>query len=155
MEIEETQKILEACDFFKGLDTAQLARITRICRACRFEAGETIYRQGGVGDELFIIAEGQVMLERAVSVGSRKGTVPVAVLGKGKIMGGWSTLLNEPHMLMLSAVCKRPSVLLAIKGVDLRQQMTGDIQLGFRILEKLCLLLRERVQATLGAMDNI
>jgi hypothetical protein len=108
-----------------------------------------------VGDELFIIAEGQVMLERAVSVGSRKGTVPVAVLGKGKIMGGWSTLLNEPHMLMLSAVCKRPSVLLAIKGVDLRQQMTGDIQLGFRILEKLCLLLRERVQATLGAMDNI
>jgi hypothetical protein len=33
--------------------------------------------------------------------------------------------------------------------------MTDDIRLGFRILEKLCLLLRDRVQATLGAMDNL
>jgi CRP-like cAMP-binding protein len=155
MEMDEIRKILEACEFFKGLDAGQLARIIPICRACHFQAGETIYRQGGVGEELFIIAEGQVMLERAVSVGSRKGTVPVAVLGKGKIMGGWSTLLNEPHTLMLSAVCKRPAVLLAIKGVDIRELMTRDIQLGFCILERLCILLRERVQVTLGAIDNI
>jgi hypothetical protein len=81
--------------------------------------------------------------------------VPVAVLGKGKIIGGWSTLLNETHVLMLSAVCQRPAVLLAIKGADLRQRMTGDIALGFRILEKLCLLLRERVQVTLGALNSL
>jgi CRP/FNR family cyclic AMP-dependent transcriptional regulator len=155
MQTDEVRNILEACEFFKGLDSGQLAGITPICRSCRFEAGETIYRQGGVGEEIFIIAEGQVMLERAVSVGPRKGTVPVAVLGKGKIMGAWSTLLNEPHTLMLSAVCRRPAVLLAINGPELRQRMTADILLGFCILEKLCLLLRERVQATLGAMDNL
>ncbi len=155
MQTDEVQTILETCEFFKGLDPTQLAIIAPICRPCRFDAGETIYRQGGVGEDIFIIAEGQVMLERAVSVGIRKGTVPVAVLGRGKIIGGWSTLLNEPHTLMLSAVCKRPAVLFAINGVALRQRMTGDILLGFRILEKLCLLLRERVQATLGAMDNL
>jgi CRP-like cAMP-binding protein len=155
MQTDDVRNILETCEFFKGLTSSQLASITPICRPCRFDAGETIYRQGGVGEELFIIADGHVMLERAVSVGPRRGTVPVAVLGKGKIMGGWSTLLNEPHTLMLSAVCKRPAVLLAVKGADLRQLMTEDIQLGFRILERLCLLLRERVQATLGAMDNL
>ena len=155
MKTDEVRNILETCDFFKDLDGSQLTSITPICRPCRFEAGETIYRQGGVGGEIFIIAEGQVMLERAVSVGPRKGTVPVAVLGKGKIIGGWSTLLNETHTLMLSAVCRRPAVLLAITGAELRQHMTADILLGFRILEKLCLLLRDRVQATLGAMDNI
>jgi hypothetical protein len=63
--------------------------------------------------------------------------------------------LNEPHTLMLSAACRRPAVLLAIQGAQLRKSMTADILLGFRILEKLCLLLRDRVQATLGAMDNI
>jgi CRP-like cAMP-binding protein len=155
MQTDDVRKILEACEFFNGLDGKQLTSIIPICRPCRFDAGETIYRQGGVGEEIFIIAEGQVMLERAVNVGLRKGTVPVAVLGKGKIIGGWSTLLNEPHTLMLSAVCRRPAVLLAINGADLRQRMTDDIRLGFRILEKLCLLLRDRVQATLGAMDNL
>jgi CRP/FNR family transcriptional regulator, cyclic AMP receptor protein len=155
MQTDDIRTVLETCEFFKGLDPAQLAGILSICRPCRFEAGETIYRQGGVGEDIFIIAEGQVVLERAVSVGPRKGTVPVAFLGKGKIMGGWSTLLNEPHTLMLSAVCKRPAVLLAINGADLRRRMTGDILLGFRILERLCLLLRDRVQATLGAMDNL
>jgi CRP/FNR family transcriptional regulator, cyclic AMP receptor protein len=155
MQMDDIRTILEACEFFKGLDPAQLASIAPICRPCCYEAGETIYRQGGVGEEIFIIAEGQVVLERDVSVGPRKGTVPVAVLGKGKIIGGWSTLLNEAHVLMLSAVCKRPAVLLAIKGADLRQRMTGDIALGFRILEKLCLLLRERVQVTLGALNSL
>lgn len=155
MQMDDIRAILAACDFFKGLDSAQLAGIAAICRPCRFETGETIYRQGGLGEEIFIIAEGQVILERAVSVGPRKGTVPVAVLGKGKLMGAWSTLLNEPHTLMLSAVCKRPAVLLAINGAEFRRQMTGDILLGFRILEKLCFLLRDRVQAMLGAMDNL
>jgi hypothetical protein len=56
---------------------------------------------------------------------------------------------------MLSAVCRRPAVLLAINGAELRQRMSADISLGFRLLEKLCLMLRDRVQATLGAMDNI
>lgn len=155
MQTDEIRNILETCEFFKGLDDGQLAGIIPICRPRHYQAGETIYRQGGVGEEIFIIAEGQVMLERAVSVGPRKGTVPVAVLGKGKIMGGWSTLLNEPHTLMLSAVCRRPAVLLAISGAELRQRMTVDILMGFRLLEKLCLLLRDRVQATLGAMDNL
>jgi CRP-like cAMP-binding protein len=155
MQPDDIRTTLETCEFFRGLDGSQLAGITPICRPCRFEAGETIYHQGGVGEEIFIIAEGQVLLERAVSVGPRKGTVPVAVLGKGKIIGGWSTLLNEPHTLMLSAVCRRSAVLLAINGAGLRQRMTADILLGFRLLENLCLLLRDRVQATLGAMDNI
>jgi CRP-like cAMP-binding protein len=155
MQTDDIHRILEACEFFKGLAAPQLAGIVPICRPCRFAAGETIYRQGGGGEEIFIIADGQVMLERAVSVGPRKGTVPVAYLGRGKIIGGWSTLLNEPHTLMLSAVCQRPALLLAIRGADLRERMTRDIGLGFRILEKLCLLLRERVQVTLGALDNL
>lgn len=155
MQSDDIAGILGACEFFKGLDPKQIADIAPLCRPCRFDAGDTIYRQGGLGEEIFIIADGQVLLERAVSVGPRKGTVPVAFLGRGKIIGAWSTLLSEPHMLMLSAVCKRPALLLAIRGVELRERMTRDIALGFRILEKLCLMLRDRVQVTLGALDNL
>jgi hypothetical protein len=77
------------------------------------------------------------------------------MLGRGKIFGGWSTLLNERHTLMLSAVCRKPSVLVVLKGADLRRLMTGDIRLGFAVLERLCFLLRERLQLALGAIETL
>jgi CRP-like cAMP-binding protein len=155
MESSDIRKALEGCEFFKSLHPNQIATIIPICRFRRYAAGESVYRQGDSGEELFIIADGQVILERAVSVGARKGNVAVAILGKGRVIGCWSTLLDESHTLMLSAVCKKPSTLVALRGADLRGLMTSDIRLGFNILEQLCFLLRERVQLALGAMENI
>ncbi len=155
MEPTEIQNVLEGCEFFRGFDRQQLEGIAPICRVCRYEAGESIYQQGGLGDDLYIVAEGQVVLERSVCVGPRRGSVAVAMLGKGKIFGGWSTLLDERHTLMLSAVCRKPAVLAVLKGADLRRLMTGDIRLGFAVLERLCFLLRERLQFALGAIETL
>jgi CRP-like cAMP-binding protein len=155
MEISAVKKVLEECEFFKGLDRQQIESIAPICRACRYEAGESVYQQGGLGEDLHIVVEGQILLERAVSVGPRHGSVAVAMLGKGKIFGGWSTLLDERHTLMLSAVCRKPAVLVVLKGADLRRLMTGDIRLGFAVLERLCFLLRERLQLALGAIETL
>lgn len=155
MEMSAIQKVLEECEFFKGFDRTQAECIARICRVCRYEAGESVYQQGGLGEDLYIVAEGQVVLERAVRVGPRRGSVAVAMLGKGKIFGGWSTLLNERHTLMLSAICRKPAVLVVLKGAELRRLMTGDIRLGFAVLERLCFLLRERLQLALGAIETL
>jgi CRP-like cAMP-binding protein len=155
MEMSDIQKILEECEFFKGLDRQQIESIAPICRACRYEAGAVIYQQGGLGEDLYIVVEGPVVLERAVRVGARHGSVAVAMLGRGKIFGGWSTLLDERHTLMLSAVCRKPAVLVVLKGADLRRLMTSDIRLGFAVLERLCFLLRERLQLALGAIETL
>ena len=155
MDILDIPKALEACEFFKDFKPEQIATVAPICNIVRFDAGDVVYHQGGAGENLFIVAEGQVLLERAVSVGARRGSVAVALLGKGKIFGGWSTLLNQAHILMLSAVCRKPSVLVALKGAELRRLMTGDIKLGFTVLERLCFLLRERLQLALGAIETL
>jgi hypothetical protein len=155
MEALEIREIMLASDFLNGLNPEQIDSILPVCRIMRYEAGEGVYAQGGSGDSLFIIADGQVVLERAVSLGARKGTVAVAIIGKGKLFGAWSTLLGESHRLMLTAVCQKPTRLVAIKGGALRTLMNQDIRLGFVILEKLCFLLRERILHTLGAMENI
>jgi CRP/FNR family transcriptional regulator, cyclic AMP receptor protein len=155
MERSDIQRSLEECEFFKSLRPAQVESIAAICRMQRADAGEALYRQGELGEDLFIVVEGQVVLERAISVGARRGTVVVAMLGKGRIFGSWSTLLNEPHLLMLSAVCNKPALLVAFKGTELRRLMTADMQLGFGLLEKLCFLLRERLQLALGAIENL
>ena len=155
MERSDIQQALEACEFFKGLRPLQIDKVAAICRMQRSDAGAVLYRQGERGEDLFIVVEGQVILERAISVTARRGTVAVAMLGKGRFFGGWSTLLNEPHMLMLSAVCSKPALLVTLKGADLRRLMTADMQLGFDLLEKLCFLLRERLQLALGAIENL
>ena len=58
-------------------------------------------------------------------------------------------------ILMSSAACQKPTTILAVKGADLRQMMIGNTELGFNIMERLCFLLRDRLQATYGAMEKI
>lgn len=104
---------------------------------------------------MLIIAEGKVALERAVELGSRRGNVLIGLLGKGRVFGCWSTLIGEPHNLLSSALCQLPTKVLVLKGSDLREVMLQNTALGFRVLERLCFVLRDRIQAVYGAMEKI
>ena len=42
-----------------------------------------------------------------------------------------------------------------MRGARLRQMMTAKPQLGFSVLERLCFLLWDRIQAAYGAMEKI
>jgi hypothetical protein len=56
---------------------------------------------------------------------------------------------------MSSATCQKPTNVVAIKGTALRKMMIDNSELGFKILEKLCFLLKDRIQAAYGAMEKI
>lgn len=155
MQPAEMKQTLLSCEFFKGLGDKEIEDIAAICRSSTCENGEFIFRQGDFGQHLYIIAEGQVYLERSIELGTRKGSVVIETLGKGRVLGCWSTMLNEPHILMSSAVCQRSTTMLTVKGAELRDIMTKNTDLGFKIMEKLCFLLRDRIQAAYGAMEKI
>jgi hypothetical protein len=42
-----------------------------------------------------------------------------------------------------------------LKGAELRKDMVNDTGFGFNVMERLCLLLRERIQAAYGAMEKM
>lgn len=94
-------------------------------------------------------------MERSIDLGNRKGNVVIEALGKGRVLGCWSTLLGEPHILMSSATCQKQTKVAVIKGSDLRQMMIDSSKLGFNILERLFFLLRDRIQSAYGAMEKI
>ena len=56
---------------------------------------------------------------------------------------------------MASAACQKPTTVVAIRGSDLRQMMMDNSKLGFNVLERLCFLLRDRLQSAYGAMEKI
>jgi len=155
MNPSEIAGVLEASEFFKGFEKGHIEEIGNLCQAETYGPGEVIFQQGDFGENLYIIAEGHVFLERALDLGARKGSTVIGILGKGRVLGCWSTLLGETHKLMSSARCQRPTTVIALKGPDLRAMMLSNRELGFPVLEKLCFLLRDRIQAAYGAMEKI
>ena len=155
MDHDEIKQILERCEFFKGLQEPYIENIIGLCRIQNYEPGEYVFSQGDFGEYLYVIAEGHVSLERSMDLGTRKGNAVIGLLGKGRAMGCWSTLLGQPHTLMSSAVCRKPTTVVSFKGTALREIMMDNHDLGFSLMESLCFLLRDRLHGALGAMENI
>ena len=146
---------LEKCDFFKGLDKADVERISGLCQLRNYAVGETVFKQGMPGEHLYIIVDGMVFLERTIDLGSRKGRVTIETLGRGRVLGCWATLLEQPHVMMSTAICQEKTRILVLKGADLRRLMVKNELFGFNIMEKFCQLLLERIQAAYGALEKI
>ena len=155
MDRPEMKHALESCEFFKNLKKSEISKIAGLCQVNTYDSGEYVFRQGDYGEHLYVIVDGYAHLERTIDLGERKGSVVIEALGKGRVLGCWSNLLGIPHILMSSATCQKPTTVIAIKGVDLRQIMIGNTALGFNIMERLCFLLRDRIQAAYGAMEKI
>ncbi len=151
----DIQTTLQASRFLKRISAEHLDTIAAFCSIDTYPAGTYVFRQGDFGEDLYIIVDGYIFLERTIDIGSHKGSVVIDALGKGRTLGCWSTLLGEPHVLMSSANCQKDSTVLRLKGRQLRECMERDTQFGFFMLERLCYLLRDRIQAAYGAMDKI
>ena len=155
MNRKEIEYALESCEFFKLLGKNEILEIASLCQVNAYKACEYVFQQGDHGEHLYIIAQGYIYLERSMDLGKHKGNIVIDALGKGRVLGCWSTLLDIPHTLMSSAICQKPTTVLVIKGSDLRQIMIGNTKLGFNLMERLCFLLRDRIQAAYGAMEKI
>jgi CRP-like cAMP-binding protein len=149
------RETLQTCNFLKNISPEHLTTIVAFCSIEEYKAGDYVFRQGDFGDDLFVIVDGYIFLERAMDIGRHKGSVVIDALGKGRTLGCWSTLLGESHVLMSSANCQKDSTVVRLKGSPLRKCMEEDTPFGFFMLERLSFLLRERIQAAYGAMDKI
>ena len=90
-----------------------------------------------------------------MKLGSREGRVVIATLGKGRVFGCWSTLLDASHVMMLTTLCQKPSKIILLKGTELRELMLSNARFGFNVMERLCFLLRDRIETAYGAMEKI
>lgn len=155
MPAPDIRSILQTCGFLENISTSHLATVMTCSSLDHYNAGAYVFQQGDICENLFIIAEGYVFLERAMDIGHHMGSVVIDALGRGRTMGCWSTLLGETHVLMSSASCQKDTTVIRLDGRQLRKCMQADTCFGFFMLERLCFLLRERIQAAYGALDKI
>ncbi|WP_028321358.1 Crp/Fnr family transcriptional regulator [Desulfatiglans anilini] len=155
MNRQEIEEALSNCELFCDLAAEDIRQLATLCEVKPFRAGEPVFRQGDLGQHLYIVLDGHVLLQRSVDLGHQKGHVAIGLLGSGRVFGCWSTLLDQPHNLMASAVCQKPTRVLVMNGKDLRRMMVDKRELGFDLLEKLCVILRDRIRSAYGAMEKI
>lgn len=159
MDTKKIGQIFKQCELFEELSEKELQAIAELGRMESFKAGDTIFGQGSLGTNLYILSKGQVSLERKVDLGGApKAKITVFVFKEQpnrRLMGCWCGLIGKQHVHMCSAICDKPTEVVSISCSDLRAIMTKDPSIRIKMLEKLILLLRDRIDSSYGAFETL
>jgi CRP-like cAMP-binding protein len=147
---------LKSCELFASLAEEEMQALTGLlgdaCEWVTYEAGEHVFDQGEISSRLYVIASGQVLLQRSVSLGRKDANLPLGLLGRGRAMG-WSALLYGPRYATASAMCQKPSELVTVEGAALRAALEQQPVIGFKVMDRLASMLGERLRAAYNTMD--
>jgi len=159
MDLEDVIKTLRKCELFSDLSATELRAIAKSGSVEEYQPGDTIYKQGDLGTNLYVLSKGQVSLHRKLMIGpTRTADATVYVLRetpRRRLMGGWYTLVGEQHIQMCSARCDKPTKVVSIDCSVLREVIVKNPGIRMKILEKLVLILRDRMESSYTAMETL
>jgi CRP-like cAMP-binding protein len=159
MEPGKIVKTLKKCELFKDLTEDELHSIAKMGKIEAYDTGDEIFQQGNVGTKLYVLCEGHISLYRKINLGkSRKGFASVYEARETpyrRLLGGWSALVGKRHVQMCIARCESPSKVISITTENLRTFFEKDIEIRVKILEKLVLLLRDRLESSYSALQTL
>jgi CRP/FNR family cyclic AMP-dependent transcriptional regulator len=113
-----------------------------------YETGDTIFVEGDIGSEMFIVLEGMVVVTKNVS-GSE---VYLATIERGDFFGEMAVLNSEPRQATCRAV--KPTRLLAIRSGELLVKLRRDPTFAVEMLQKMSTRIRYLDEQLLGLMER-
>ena len=147
---------LRTCELFALLNEEEIqtlaTSLANVCEVEAYQAGDCIFEQGEHSARLYIITDGQVLLQRSRNIGDRTAMWPLGLLGKGRAMG-WSALLYGPRYVTASAICQKPTRVISIEGTNLRSVLEKQPEVGFRVMDRLACMLGERLRAAYNTLE--
>ena len=106
--------MLRKVEFFSPLTVGQLDKVLPAVMLHAYDSGETVFRQGDVGDAFYIIYRGSVEIRLRKMLFF---STPVACLGPGHFIGEIALISNEPRTA--SVVCSSsPTLLFTLVAAD-------------------------------------
>jgi diguanylate cyclase (GGDEF)-like protein len=133
------RKLLKQVGILSSLSEEELRRVSSFLNFIGYDQGETIFRQGESGEELYIVGQGRVGSSIRLADGSLH---EVAEFGSGDFFGEMSILERAPR----SATCmaKEPTALFILKGTDFYQLLEEQPELSIKIMERMLDITAER-----------
>lgn len=134
---------LVTMSFTQGLDPQYLELLTQCGYEANFEPGTYILKEGEPADQFYLIRHGRVALGTFIS---GRGFTTIQTIGDDEVLG-WSWLI-PPHQWRFSALVISPTQVIGFDGQRLRQECDTDPNFGYAILQRIALVLGERLEET-------
>jgi CRP-like cAMP-binding protein len=135
---EETTALLGRVPVFSALTEDELARVAEVAVPRRFDAGETIFREGDESSTCYIVRSGLV---RAVRENTDGRSITLANFGPGDIFGELAMFDLEKRSATVEAVAASEAI--AILGGDMRRLLREHPDIAVKLLAALGRRLRE------------
>jgi len=143
MTYENVLAALQTLEFTRDLDPKHLEKLASISYEVNFAEGQTIFREGDVGEVVYLIQEGQAAVDIHVP---GRGRVTILTVGPGELLG-WSTLFPSKRKTAGGRTVT-PVKAIAINGAQLRELIQSDHDLGCVLLWRVAEVIAERLKAT-------
>jgi CRP-like cAMP-binding protein len=140
---KELDEILAQVPFFEGMPDDEIALIAGCGRNVRFDAGETILRQGDAADTFYVVRHGSVAVGNFVPP---RGELVIETLEAGDLLG-WSWLF-PPYRSHFDARALSTVRATQFGGACLRDKCAADPALGYDLMSRFAQVLIERLQWT-------
>ncbi len=138
------QQILRHLPWFGDLTQAQLEQMARIASLYRLEAGDILFKEGDRDDSLYVLLEGQVVLEIEVPT---RGQVVFFTAEMMDILG-WSSLTPVVRQRTAQARASQECLLLGFNSKLLQQLCDEDYQIGYIVMRRLANVVANRLLTT-------
>ena len=143
--MDNETEILKKIPLFRNFSDSMLAQVSRTFKRTSYKPGDVIFKEKSAGDTLFIIAAGQVVIEKGLDdTGSE--FKPLAILADGEFFGEMSVLENQTRFAQARA--DRDSSLYEIKRDELYKLIKENPENGSAIFTELVRVLAKRLQHT-------
>ena len=133
---------LRGTEFLRGISDEHLAQIATVSKLEAFPAGHTIFREGALAADTFVIADGTVSLEIC---GPGTGCRRILTVSPGELLG-WSPLLQQAR-LTATARAMTPATAIRIAAGPAINLCESDPRLGYELMRRTALALSKRLSA--------
>lgn len=131
--------MLESFSLFTGLPSKVLNDLESRCQRVTLDIGETVFEQGQLGKEVFLIEQGRIEI---LIKGYIRPTKTIATLEPGDFFGEMSTLNDSPYR-SATARAVTPCSLIRIPGRDVDRLAREEPGFAYQVLRVLCRRLQE------------
>jgi ATP/ADP translocase/HEAT repeat protein len=124
---------LKSAPVFEHVSGEDLAPLARAAEVESYAPGETVFREGEMGDALFVIVRGRIRIE--------SGGEPLATLGSGEAFGEMAVLDEAPRSA--TAVAETETEVLRIGSEEFYESLHEQVEIAEGVIRVLTRRLRE------------
>lgn len=134
--------LLRSVELTRDMETKYLKKLASMASEVEFSEGEVIYQKGDMGRAVYLIEEGQVVVEMVVP---GQGQISINTFGPGQFFG-WSSLFPSERKMAWTRTTK-PTRAIAINANRLRAACQFDHNLEYAIVRRAARAMVDRILA--------